>query len=179
MPRMIESDYIADVVLVHLQAFGDARGSFRETFRREWFPHRRWEMMQPNCPHSQAGVVRGLHYHFRQVDYWYVTAGKIRAALFDMRPGSRTYRATQTLDMSAEADMGLFIPIGVAHGFAALTDATLIYVVDHYFDGSDEFGVAWNDPTLAIDWGVAEPIVSPRDARYRPYAEIEAEFRPK
>lgn len=179
MAELIGIDEISGVVLARLRAFGDARGSFRETFRRAWFPQRDWTTLQMNCSRSQAGVVRGLHYHFQQVDYWYVAAGRIRAALFDMRPASPTYMAVHTLDMDAEAESGLYIPIGVAHGFAALSDAMLIYVVDRYFDGSDEYGVAWNDPALGIDWGVAEPIISPRDAQYGPYADVPEGIRPK
>lgn len=179
MAELVEINAIAGVLVARLRAFGDARGSFRETFRQAWFPQRDWKMVQTNCSRSQAGVVRGLHYHFQQVDYWYVAAGKIRAALFDMRPASPTYLAVHTIDIDAGAELGLYIPVGVAHGFAALTDATLIYVVDRYFDGSDEYGVAWNDPALGIDWGVAQPIISPRDAQYGPYAEVPLEIRPK
>ena len=55
--------------------------------------------------------------------------------------------------------------MGVAHGFVTLTDAILIYIVDNYYNGSDEYGVAWNDPEIAVPWGVESPIVSPRDAK--------------
>jgi dTDP-4-dehydrorhamnose 3,5-epimerase len=174
-----ESDKIAGVFIAELRAFGDERGSFREVFRKEWFPQRSWDVVQSNCSHSAAGVLRGLHYHFNQVDYWYVTRGHIRAALFDMRPDSPTFMATQTVDMGAGNDRGLFIPIGVAHGFATLADATLMYIVDNYYDGGDEFGVAWNDPALGIDWGVDEPIVSGRDQSNLPFDRIAAANRPK
>ena len=179
MSEIIESDVISGVYITHLRSFGDDRGSFRETFRKDWFPQRSWEIFQTNCSHSMKGVLRGLHYHFNQVDYWYVPRGRVRAALFDMRPDSPTYMATQTVDMGEENDIGLFIPIGVAHGFATLEDATLMYIVDNYYDGDDEFGVAWNDPALGIDWGLADPVVSGRDQQNRPYNEIPDEERPK
>ncbi len=179
MAEIVESKDIRGVYVVQLQAFGDGRGSFRETFRKAWFPQRTWEMVQTNCSHSAAGVVRGLHYHFHQVDYWYVAQGRIRAVLFDMRPASPTFRAVLTLDLDAGDDRGLFIPVGVAHGFAALTQATLIYVVDNYFDGRDEYGVAWDDPEINVDWGVTNPIVSPRDQRNPRYADLPAEARPR
>jgi len=57
------------------------------------------------------------------------------------------------------------VPIGVAHGFLALTDATLTYLVDNYYDGADEFGLAWNDPALNLPWGVEAPLLSSRDAQ--------------
>lgn len=179
MNHLIESNKIKGVIIAKLSSYGDDRGSFREIFRREWLPQRSWDILQSNCSHSQAGVLRGLHYHFHQVDYWYVPRGTIRAALFDMRPDSPTYMATQTIDMGGVNDIGLFIPIGVAHGFATLTDATLIYFVDNYYNSLDEFGVAWNDPALGIDWGLQEPTLSGRDQKNRPYAEIPAEQLPK
>jgi dTDP-4-dehydrorhamnose 3,5-epimerase len=66
--------------------------------------------------------------------------------------------------MGQEDMLGLFIPIGVAHGFVALSEATLLYYVDNYYDGADEYGVAWNDPDLNLDWSVDSPTISPRDA---------------
>ena len=79
-------------------------------------------------------------------------------ALVDLRSGSPTERATSTLRLSAETPKGLFIPPGVAHGFLAETDLTLLgYLVDRYFDGTDESGIAWNDPELGIDWPAPIP----------------------
>lgn len=164
MPNIEHSAGIDGVQIVTLNVFDDERGQFRETFRQEWFPQRSWDKLQSNMSQSRAGVLRGLHYHFEQVDYWVVTAGKIRAALYDLRRGSPTYGVAQTIEMGNEQQIGLYIPIGVAHGFVSLTAATLIYFVDNYYTGLDEFGVAWNDPVLGIDWGIDAPLVSPRDA---------------
>ena len=165
MFRIQEATVIQDVQLVTLKSFADERGRFMETFRKEWFPQRSWDIVQSNRSDSKAGVLRGLHYHFHQVDYWYVIAGKIRAGLYDLRPSSPTYGVAQTVEMGEENQLGLFIPIGVAHGFVALTDATLIYVVDNYYNGEDEYGVAWNDPGVAMPWGIERPLLSPRDAK--------------
>ncbi len=164
MPQIQESNLIKGVQIVTFKAFGDERGRFMETFRKDWFPQRTWDIVQTNRSESTAGVVRGLHYHFHQVDYWVVGAGKIRAALYDIRPDSPTQGTCQTIEMGGENQIGLFIPIGVAHGFVTLTDAVLIYIVDNYYDGTDEHGVAWNDPDIAMPWGVESPIISPRDA---------------
>jgi dTDP-4-dehydrorhamnose 3,5-epimerase len=164
MPHIEESPIIKDVQIATLKYFADERGRFMESFRKEWFPQRSWERMQTNRSDSKAGVLRGLHYHFYQIDYWYVVNGAIRAALCDIRPDSPTQGAVQTIEMSADNPLGIFIPVGVAHGFVTLSDATLLYVVDNYYDGgADEFGVAWNDPDLAVPWGVENPLVSPRD----------------
>lgn len=164
MTRIEDSAVIDGVQIVHIQAFGDDRGRFMETFRKAWFPQRSWEIFQANRSDSARGVLRGLHYHHKQVDYWYVPRGIVRVALADIRPDSPTYLKTQTVDMGQDHNLGLFIPVGVAHGFAALTDATLTYIVDNYYDnGRDENGVAWDDPVFNLDWGVTDPVVSARD----------------
>jgi dTDP-4-dehydrorhamnose 3,5-epimerase len=158
-----ESNRIPGVKLVQFRVFADERGRFMETFRKEWFPERSWDVIQSNRSHSAAGVLRGLHYHHRQVDYWQVLQGSIRVGLADLRRTSPTYGAVETIDLHSESPAGLFIPIGVAHGFFALHETTLLYMVDNYYDGSDELGVAWNDPDLALDWGANRPLLSARD----------------
>lgn len=172
MPTIQESGLIKNVLLVSLRRFTDERGTFIETFRKEWFPNRTWERVQCNRSESQRGVLRGLHYHKNQVDYWYVTQGDIRVWLVDLRPDSPTYQATQMLEMDGDDTLGLFIPTGVAHGFVALSDCVLTYVVDNYYDSHDEFGLAWDDPQFNLDWGIDEPIVSGRDRKNPRLSEI-------
>ena len=165
MPTITESATIPGVLTVELRHFADNRGRFTETFRKEWFPQRDWGRMQTNRSDSREGVLRGLHYHFGQVDYWYVVSGRIRVGLVDLRRSSPAFRGAQTIDLDATEQRGLYIPVGVAHGFLALTDVTLFYVVDNYYDGADEFGLAWNDSEVAVPWQVAQgPIMSGRDA---------------
>lgn len=178
MAEIIESHRIVGVKIVRLKALSDERGRFLETFRKEWFPERTWERVQTNRSDSRAGVLRGLHYHFHQVDYWYVTQGRIRVGLADLRKNSPTFGASETIELGDHNECGLYIPSGVAHGFHALTDATLIYLVDNYYDGSDEFGVAWDDPDLAVPWNVSAPIVSARDRNNPQLRDIPAEQRP-
>lgn len=166
MPKITESTQIKDVLIVESNIYGDERGKFMETFRKEWFPQRSWENIQLNRSESIQNVVRGLHYHYRQIDYWFVMSGMIRAALVDIRPNSPTFKSTMTIDMGDSHRIGLFIPIGVAHGFNTLSEHVILtYVVDNYYDQSDEFGIAWDDPDLGIDWGVAadQAILSNRD----------------
>ncbi|MDX1614826.1 MAG: dTDP-4-dehydrorhamnose 3,5-epimerase [Candidatus Promineifilaceae bacterium] len=172
MPDIHPSQLIDGVQQVHLRAFGDDRGRFLEIFRKEWFPQRNWAQVQSNHSQSAAGVLRGLHYHHHQVDYWYVFQGQIRAMLVDLRPSSPTHLATESVLLSGADDVGLFIPTGVAHGFATLSEATLMYIVDAYYDGTDEYGVAWNDPELGLDWGVDDPVVSERDRQNPTLQEI-------
>jgi len=156
------SEEIDGVVVVSPNAYGDERGRFVETYRRSWFPLGR-EMVQSNRSDKQAGAVVGLHYHLHQADYWYVTRGTARVVLHDLRVGSATERATMCLDIGQDDERGVFIPPGVAHGFAALTDLTLTYLVDSYYNPDDELGVAWDDPEIGADWVVTDPVLSERD----------------
>ena len=172
-----ESSVIRGVKQVRLDAHGDPRGRFMETFRKEWFPERDWGSVQVNLSTSQAGVLRGLHYHFHQVDYWFPVSGKIRAGLFDLRRGSPTHGTKDVFELDAGA--GLFIPVGVAHGYVTLTESVLAYIVDEYFDGSDELGVAWNDPAIGMPWQIKDPVLSGRDRNNPALASIHSELRPE
>lgn len=170
---------IADVYVVPIRAFGDDRGRFMETFRREWFPWIGWDRIQSNRSESKAGVLRGLHYHHRQIDYWYVIHGVIRVGLADLRPSSPTYMRTHTFEIGETNNVGVFIPVGVAHGFVAVTDALLTYTVNNYYDGTDENGVRWDDPQLDVQWGITEPLLSPRDQANPLLTDIPADNLPR
>ena len=182
MATVTESEIIRGVYVVDPVVHGDARGFFVETYRREWFPQGR-EMIQGNRGDRQAGAIVGLHYHLHQADYWYVPYGRARVVLHDLRAGSPTDGHTLELDLGVEPDgtyphRGVFIPPGVAHGFAALTDMTITYLVDGYYNASDELGVAWDDPAIGADWGVADPILSDRDRANPRRADIEPQWQP-
>lgn len=169
---------IEGVQLVRPRIFQDDRGLFLEIFRKEWFPERSWARLQSNHSFSAKGVLRGLHYHHKQVDYWYLAEGEIQVGLADLRPKSPTYGRSIALEMKATDHIGVFIPVGVAHGFLALTAASLVYFVDNYYDGDDEYGVAWNDPDLAISWAVASPFLSNRDKNNPLFSNIPAAALP-
>ena len=182
MPTVTESDTISGVYLVDPDLHGDERGFFVETYRREWFPRGR-EMVQGNRGDRQAGSIVGLHYHLHQADYWYVPYGRARVVLHDLRESSPTDRSTLTLDLGEQANgsfshRGVFIPPGVAHGFAALTDMTITYLVDGYYNPADELGVAWDDPEVGADWGLTDPTLSKRDLANPRRADIEPQWRP-
>jgi dTDP-4-dehydrorhamnose 3,5-epimerase len=158
----------------------DSRGSFRELWRAgDSLP-----FVQANLSSSAAGVLRGLHLHERQVDYWVVASGRAFLALVDVRsmlegiakaPGVET----RILD----ADDWVVIPEGVAHGFLALEPLDLLYLVTNQYDGSDELGFAWDDPVAAVPWPEpatatsSGPIVSERDASNPSLAELVARLR--
>jgi dTDP-4-dehydrorhamnose 3,5-epimerase len=175
--RIVESDIIAGVFIVEPDIHGDERGRFIETYRRSWFPLGR-EMVQANRSDKAAGTVVGLHYHLHQADYWLVPRGRAQVVLHDLREGSPTDGATLGVEIGEVDSRGVFIPPGVAHGFAAVTDMMITYLVDSYYNPDDELGVAWDDPDIAGAWGVAAPILSARDQANPRRRDIPADRRP-
>ena len=170
----------------------DSRGSFREVWRASAFPELTLaetgapaatepRFVQANLSSSAAGVLRGLHYHRRQLDYWTVTTGRAFVALVDVRPlvdGSGPRAIVETRELAA--DDWVVIPAGVAHGFLAIEPLELLYLVTNEFDGSDELGFAWDDPAVGVPWpavsGTADglPILSERDQSNPPLADLVA-----
>jgi dTDP-4-dehydrorhamnose 3,5-epimerase len=163
---------IAGVRVVDLTTISDARGGFMEVFRQDWFPDVP-PMVQCNLSRSRPGVLRGMHFHRRQADYWCVLEGRGLVALYDLRSGSPTEREGHQLEIDATREpRGIYIPPGVGHGFFAHSDLALQYLVDRAFDGTDEFGFAWNDPDLPIRWPAGDPILSERDSAAPALADV-------
>ena len=140
--------------------------------------------VQANLSTSAAGVLRGLHYHRRQLDYWVVASGRAFVALVDVRPlvdgtGGRALVETREL----RADDWVVIPTGVAHGFLALEPLELLYLVTNEYDGTDELGFAWDDPAVGVPWPVLDvtpdgrPILSDRDRSNPTLADLVARLR--
>lgn len=160
---------------------GDERGAFRELWRASRFPVLSSKdtgapdgseptFVQVNLSTSAAGVLRGLHFHRRQLDDWIVAAGRAFVALVDVRPmveGRADRPTVETRELLA--DDTVVIPTGVAHGFLALEPLELVYLVTNEYDGSDELGFAWDDPDAAVPWPAVpgspdgRPILSERD----------------
>jgi dTDP-4-dehydrorhamnose 3,5-epimerase len=159
---ILATEQIVDVLIVEPDSHGDSRGRFVESYRRNWFPLGR-EMVQGNRSEKEKNAIVGFHYHLHQADYWYPLRGKLRVILVDLRIGSPTEKNLFTIDLDGAEDRGIFIPPGVAHGFSTITDVLLTYMVDGYYNQNDELGVAYNDPELAADWLIENPIVSNRD----------------
>ncbi len=182
MAEIQESNVVSGVYVVDPALHGDDRGVFVETYRREWFPQGR-EMIQGNRADRQQGCIVGLHYHLHQADYWYVPFGRARVVLHDLRVDSPTDGATLELTLGSRDDgthdhRGVFIPPGVAHGFASLSDMTITYLVDGYYNPADELGVAWDDAAIGADWGVTDPVLSKRDQANPARHELEPALRP-
>jgi dTDP-4-dehydrorhamnose 3,5-epimerase len=162
MPTEIVPSRIEGVRIWRPQVHADSRGRFVEVFRSSAVPE---PMAQSNHSRSAAGALRGLHYHRHQADLWYLVSGRARVGLADLRRPV-TAPVTQTFVLDGETPTAVYVPSGVAHGYLALTQIDLIYWVTSEYDPGDEHGVAWDDPTLAIDWQLdAAPLLSERDAQ--------------
>jgi dTDP-4-dehydrorhamnose 3,5-epimerase len=170
---------------------GDPRGAFRELWRASAFPtltaaesgapaDAEPRFVQANLSTSAAGVLRGLHYHRRQLDYWVVATGRAFVALVDVRPAATGAGPAVVETRELAADDWVVIPVGVAHGFLALEPLELVYLVTNEFDGSDELGFAWDDPAVGVPWPPVpatpdgRPILSDRDRSNPTLAELVA-----
>lgn len=161
-----------------LNRLADSRGSFAELWRASSFgdlseeatglPNARF--VQANLSSSAQGVLRGLHYHRRQLDFWTVVSGRALVALVDVRPvlaDPAAHAVVETRELGETETVT--IPTGVAHGFLALEPLRLLYLVTNEYDGSDELGFAWDDPAVGVEWprvpGTPDgrPILSERD----------------
>ena len=170
---MFERLAIPDVILVTPKRHGDERGYFSETFRANAFEAAgiSGPFVQDNHSYSaDVGVIRGLHFQaapHAQAKLVRCTRGKVFDVAVDLRRGAPTYGQHVSAILSAEAGNQLYVPAGFAHGFCTLIpDCEIQYKVSAYYDGPSEYGVAWNDPKLAIDWplGSKTPILSEKDA---------------
>jgi len=176
MADVFESGEIPGVWLIRLQVNTDARGRFMETYRSSWLPFAA-PMVQGNRSESAPKVLRGLHYHRRQADLWVVQQGKVTTVLLDTRIGSPTEGKHATLQQGGGEELAVYIPEGVAHGFYAHDQVVMSYLVTGEYDGSDELGVAWDDPDLGISWPDEEPILSERDQKNPRLADVPADRR--
>jgi len=162
MPTEVVPSPIGGVEIWRPQVHGDDRGRFVEVFRAAALPE---PMAQSNHSRSARGVLRGLHYHRNQADLWYLVAGRAQVGLADLRAGEGV-PVTHSFVLDGDTPTAVYVPPGVAHGYLALTEIDLIYWVTREYDPDDENGVAWDDPTLAIDWQLdGQPVVSERDSR--------------
>lgn len=162
---------LPELVLLELDVFGDARGRFMETFRRDRYRELGvgvgLEFVQDNFSSSMRGTLRGLHYQLQhpQGKLVWVTRGAVFDVAVDIRRGSPTFGAWFGAELSADNHRQLWIPPGFAHGFAVTSEqADVAYKVTATYAPTDERAIRWNDPDLAITWPAAlEPTLSARD----------------
>jgi len=159
------------VLILEPRVFEDARGFFLESFNQQKFEEAACvgcEFVQDNHSRSSNQVLRGLHYQIEnpQGKLVRVVAGEILDVAVDLRRGSETFGQHVTMTLSADNKHQAWVPPGFGHGFVVLSDTCeVLYKTTDYYNPKAERTVLWNDEALGIDWGVAEPILSDKDAK--------------
>lgn len=181
--EVIKTD-IEGVVILEPRIFRDARGYFFESFSAREFQEKVSPVtfVQDNESYSSYGVVRGLHFQkppFAQAKLVRVIKGAVLDVTVDLRKGSPTFGKHVAVELTEENHRQLFIPRGLAHGFAVLSPEVLFqYKCDNYYAPQSEGGIAWNDPALGIDWRIPTDrmILSEKDTRHPLLQDYASDF---
>lgn len=169
------------LLIIEPKVFGDNRGFFFETFYEKKYQEHgiNKPFVQDNISRSTKNVVRGLHYQLEkpQAKLVSVFRGAVLDVAVDIRKGSPTFGQWQGVELNDQNHLQLYIPEGFAHGFSVLSDEVdFFYKCTDYYHPQSEHGILWNDPNLAIDWKVAEPVLSEKDKKYRLLNQVAAEL---
>ena len=178
--KFIEQD-IPGVFIIETQIFGDARGYFMETYRKELFDKYigKIDFIQDNESHSKYGVLRGLHFQkgeYSQAKLVRVLKGRVLDVAVDLRKTSPTFGQHIIVELSGENKRQLYIPRGFAHGFLVLSDTTtFVYKVDNIYSPQNEVTLLYNDPQINIQWPISSEnmILSEKDKQGIPFSQIE------
>lgn len=173
----IRETSIAGLVEIFPRIFEDERGSFFESYNKEAFEKAGLptNFVQDNQSFSVKGVLRGLHFQnapYAQGKLVRVIKGRVIDVAVDIRPDSPTFGKYELFELDAQRNNMAYVPEGFAHGFAALEDSIFSYKCTNLYHKASESGIIWNDPTLGIDWGIKNPIVSEKDMELGTFKSI-------
>jgi len=148
--------------------FDDDRGFFLETYRTSRYDDHGMSVrfQQSNHTHSGHGTLRGLHYQLArpQGKLVYVARGEIFDVAVDIRRSSPHFGQWHGVLLNDQNHKQLFIPAGFAHGFCVVSETVdLIYLLTDEYDPDDQHAIRWNDPDIAVDWPIEDPILSEKD----------------
>ena len=168
---------LAGVLIIEPKVFGDSRGFFKETFQAERYREAgiEYTFVQDNYSRSQKGVLRGLHYQITKPQGKLVSClkGAVFDVAIDVDPISATFGQYVGIELTEDNNRQFWVPPGYAHGFCVLTDtADFQYKCTDYYDLSDEGGLIWNDPDVAIDWPIDQPLLSDKDSKLPTLKEL-------
>jgi len=177
----IEQTKLSGVVIIEPTVYTDQRGYFFECYHFKKFAAAGIDVqfVQDNQSKSARNTVRGLHYQINpgQGKLIRVVSGEIFDVAVDIRWDSPTFSQWVGVRLSADNKKQFFIPVGFAHGFCVVSDvAEVHYKCTDYYSPSDERGIIWNDPQVAIEWPVEQPILSARDQQLPAFNQIERDF---
>jgi dTDP-4-dehydrorhamnose 3,5-epimerase len=167
---LIEPTALPGVLIITPRVFTDPRGFFFESYNLKTFHAHGIDtvFVQDNHSRSARGTLRGLHFQLppmAQVKLVHVLRGAIWDVAVDIRVGSPTFGQWAGVELSADNFRQIYIPVGFAHGFCVLSaEAEVLYKCSQVYSPAHERGIIWNDPTLGVQWPIAEPLLSARDA---------------
>ncbi len=174
---------IPDLLILEPKVFGDARGFFMESFNAKAFQAATGldvNFVQDNHSRSAKGVLRGLHYQIEQAQgkLVRVTRGSVFDVAVDLRKSSASFGQWVGVELSEENNRQFWIPPGFAHGFLVTSDsADFLYKTTDYYARQFERSLAWNDPTVGVEWPLhlldGAPLLSAKDVAGKPLAECE------
>lgn len=176
---------IEGVVVIEPRVFGDNRGYFFESYHFERYVKEiglEHPFVQDNESRSRYGVVRGLHFQkppYAQGKLIRVVSGEVLDVAVDLRRESKTFGKYVSFKLSGENHRQLYLPRGMAHGFAVLSDDVIFqYKCDNYYHPESEGSIAWNDPAVGVDWMVPldKVILSEKDSHSPLLSEIVSPF---
>ena len=167
--------------IIEPQVFGDSRGYFMESYKKELFDRYIGpvDFIQDNESRSSYGVLRGLHFQrgqWSQAKLVRVTEGRVYDVIVDLRRSSPTFGQYMGVELSDENKRQLFVPRGFAHGFAVLSEtAQFCYKVDNVYAPQAEVTLLYNDPHVGVEWPIkpADMLLSEKDIRGLRFEEIE------
>ena len=165
----VEKTEFDGLLILQPKIYKDERGIFFESWNESVFKSHgiNNSFIQDNHSVSKKNVLRGLHFQNHphgQSILVRVTKGSALDVVLDLRKDSKTYGKHFKLKLSDQNSTMLWIPYGFAHGFIALEDQTIFqYKCDALYHPESEYCIAWNDPSLQIDWGIKNPIVTRRN----------------
>ena len=174
----VTSTDLPGVLILEPRVIGDERGFFLETFQADRYRQAAGisvAFVQDNHSRSRRGVLRGLHAQRQhpQGKLVRVARGETFDVAADIDPRSPTFGRWVGVTLSDTNHRQLWIPPGYAHGFAVVSEiADLVYKCTDYYDAKAEIGVIWNDPGLAIQWPIDDPILSEKDKRLPTLAQL-------
>jgi len=167
--EIISIPKISGLKLLQPSIFQDARGYFFESYNYETFKKLGIEdvFVQDNQSFSKKNVIRGLHFQappFAQAKLVRVMKGAVMDVAVDLRKNSQTYGQHFSVELSEENQLQLYIPVGFAHGFAALEENTILaYKCSNIYHKDSEISIAFNNKDLNIHWNIDNPIVTEKD----------------
>jgi dTDP-4-dehydrorhamnose 3,5-epimerase len=170
------------VLIIEPKVFGDSRGFFFESYQRQRYREAgiALDFVQDNHSRSARGVLRGLHFQINkpQGKLVRVSRGEVLDVAADINPHSPTFGQHVAVVLSEGNHRQLWVPPGYAHGFVVRSDsADFQYKCTDYYDPTDEGGIIWNDPTLAVDWGIDTPALSAKDQQHPTLLQYAASLR--